>query len=229
MFRRVGQFVGKAKGMAREFSSAMNDAADQTGVREMTTDLNKSIKAATNPVGAAMDGVKDAASSLTNFDPESETGKMAADKADAAAGESTEVRATEGEDDEERPKRKRRRGRRGGKRNRRDSKPGEGDENGAVEKDISADAAPVETAASSNGADNSGTEPQVIEIKEPEVPKEVPAATSENDLDEAMVAEAVEVKSAKPVDEGSDGDAADLETAPPPKPSKRGWWQRKSV
>lgn len=85
MFRRVGQFVGKAKGMAREFSSAMNDAADQTGVREMTTDLNKSIKAATNPVGAAMDGVKDAASSLTNLDPESETGKMAAKKADASA------------------------------------------------------------------------------------------------------------------------------------------------
>ena len=85
MFRRVGQFVGKAKGMAREFSSAMNDAADQTGVREMTTDLNKSIKAATNPVGAAMDGVKDAASSLTNLDPESETGKMAVKKADASA------------------------------------------------------------------------------------------------------------------------------------------------
>lgn len=85
MFRRVGQFVGKAKGMAREFSSAMNDAADQTGVREMTTDLNKSIKAATNPVGAAMDGVKDAASSLTNLDPESETGKMAAKKVDATA------------------------------------------------------------------------------------------------------------------------------------------------
>ena len=85
MFRRVGQFVGKAKGMAREFSSAMNDAADQTGVREMTTDLNKSIKAATNPVGSALDGVKDAASSLTNLDPESETGKMAAKKSDAAA------------------------------------------------------------------------------------------------------------------------------------------------
>ncbi len=84
MFRRVGQFVGKAKGMAREFSSAMNDAADQTGVREMTTDLNKSLKAATNPVGAAMDGVKDAANSLVNLDPESETGKMAAVKADTS-------------------------------------------------------------------------------------------------------------------------------------------------
>ena len=31
MFQAVGKFVGKAKGMAREFSRAMNDAADQSG------------------------------------------------------------------------------------------------------------------------------------------------------------------------------------------------------
>jgi sec-independent protein translocase protein TatB len=85
MFRRVGQFVGKAKGMAREFSSAMNDAADQTGVRDMAGDLNKTLKTATNPVGAAMDGVKDAASSLTNLDPESETGKLSAERAENVA------------------------------------------------------------------------------------------------------------------------------------------------
>lgn len=85
MFRRAGQFVGKAKGMAREFSSAMNHAADESGMREVTSGLNKTLKAATNPVGTAMDGVKDAASSLTNLDPESETGKMAAKKADASA------------------------------------------------------------------------------------------------------------------------------------------------
>ena len=85
MFRRVGQFVGKAKGMAREFSSAMNNAADESGVREVTSGINKSLKAATNPVGAAMDGVKEATSSLVNLDPESETGKLAAKKADASA------------------------------------------------------------------------------------------------------------------------------------------------
>jgi sec-independent protein translocase protein TatB len=85
VFRRVGQFVGKMRGMAREFSSAMNQAADQSGMREMSSDLNRTIKAATNPVGTAMDSVKDAASSLTNIDPDSETGKLAAQrKADAA-------------------------------------------------------------------------------------------------------------------------------------------------
>jgi sec-independent protein translocase protein TatB len=82
MFRRVGQFVGKAKGMAREFSSAMNDAADQSGVREVTSGLNKSLKAASNPFGAAMDGVKDAAKSLTDLDPESETGKLSTKRAE---------------------------------------------------------------------------------------------------------------------------------------------------
>ncbi|WP_067930427.1 Sec-independent protein translocase protein TatB, partial [Sulfitobacter sp. HI0076] len=55
LFRRVGQFVGKAKGMAREFSQAMNDAADESGMREMSSSLNKSLKTATNPLGSAMD------------------------------------------------------------------------------------------------------------------------------------------------------------------------------
>lgn len=82
MFRKVGQFVGKAKGMAREFSQAMNDAADESGVREVTSGINKSLKAATNPVGTAMDGVKSAAASLTDIDPDSETGKLAAQRAE---------------------------------------------------------------------------------------------------------------------------------------------------
>lgn len=83
LFRRVGQFVGKAKGMAREFSSAMNDAADQSGMREMTSDINKSLKAATNPVGTAMDGVKSAAKSVTDdLDPDSETAKLARERAE---------------------------------------------------------------------------------------------------------------------------------------------------
>ena len=81
MFRRVGQFVGKAKGMAREFSTAMNDAADESGMREMSSSINKSLKTAANPLGSAMDEVKSATSSLTNLDPDSETGKLAAERA----------------------------------------------------------------------------------------------------------------------------------------------------
>lgn len=86
LFRNVGKFVGRMRGMAREFSRAMNDAADESGIN----DVAKGLKAATNPVGSAMDGVKSAAKDIadsidpTKYDPESETGKLAADRAEKA-------------------------------------------------------------------------------------------------------------------------------------------------
>ena len=76
LFRKVGQFVGKARGMAREFTRAMDDAADGTGVK----DLSKTLKAASQPVQTGLDSVRKAASDLTKYDPESETGKLAADR-----------------------------------------------------------------------------------------------------------------------------------------------------
>ncbi|SMX36167.1 Sec-independent protein translocase protein TatB [Maliponia aquimaris] len=79
LFRNVGRFMGKARGMAREFSRAMNEAADESGVR----DVAKTIKNAANPVNSAMDGVRDAARSMTNLDPKSETGKLAKEREDA--------------------------------------------------------------------------------------------------------------------------------------------------
>lgn len=85
LFRRVGQFVGKARGMAREFSSAMNDAADQSGMREMSSSINSSLKAATNPTAAITGQIKDAAKGLADIDPDSETGKLAAKRAEDAA------------------------------------------------------------------------------------------------------------------------------------------------
>ncbi|KAB7616266.1 twin-arginine translocase subunit TatB [Amylibacter sp. SFDW26] len=41
MFRKVGQFVGKARGMARDFQRAMDDAADQSGVKDITDTVKK--------------------------------------------------------------------------------------------------------------------------------------------------------------------------------------------
>ncbi len=61
MFRTVGNFVGKAKRMARDFSQAMNDAADDAGVRDVSDTLRK----ASNPVGSAMDEAKKATSTFT--------------------------------------------------------------------------------------------------------------------------------------------------------------------
>ena len=86
LFRNVGIWVGKAKGMAREFSRAMEDAANESGVK----DVAKGLKAATNPVASAMDGVKSAARDMTKgldptkYDPNSETGKLAAERAENA-------------------------------------------------------------------------------------------------------------------------------------------------
>ncbi|MCF6233342.1 MAG: Sec-independent protein translocase protein TatB [Rhodobacteraceae bacterium] len=84
LFRNVGRFVGKAKGMARDFSRAMNDAADETGVRDMA----KGFKTASNPMSSVMDSVKEATGDLKNsidptkFDADSETGKLATERAD---------------------------------------------------------------------------------------------------------------------------------------------------
>ena len=80
LFRRVGEFVGRMKGMAREFTSAMNDAADQAGVKDIT----RSIKAAANPVKTGLDKVGEATKEFTNFDPMSETGKLASERLDSS-------------------------------------------------------------------------------------------------------------------------------------------------
>jgi len=82
LFRKMGQFAGKARGMAKEFTKAMNDAADQSGVG----DIQKTINAAANPLNTALQGVKDTTSSFTklDLDPDSETGKLAAERAEKA-------------------------------------------------------------------------------------------------------------------------------------------------
>ena len=79
LFRNAGRFMGKARGMAREFTRAMNDAADQSGVN----DISKTFRSATDPVNSAMKGVKDAAKSMTDLDPKSQTGKLSAERAEA--------------------------------------------------------------------------------------------------------------------------------------------------
>ncbi len=80
MFRRVGQFIGKARSMAREFSRAMDDAAEEAGVK----DVSKTLKAASNPLKTSIDQVKQATSEFAAYDPEAKTGKPAAQRKEAA-------------------------------------------------------------------------------------------------------------------------------------------------
>ncbi len=51
LFRALGQWVGKARGMARDFQRAMNEAADESGV----SDIKKSFDEAASGKGMGLD------------------------------------------------------------------------------------------------------------------------------------------------------------------------------
>lgn len=95
LFRSVGRFVGKAKGMAREFSRAMEDAADESGVK----DISASLRAAANPKQFGMDKVKEATDSFKAWEPSSsldpERAAVAKKIHDATAKKGEEIRASE--------------------------------------------------------------------------------------------------------------------------------------
>ncbi|MHC0054008.1 Sec-independent protein translocase protein TatB [Actibacterium sp. D379-3] len=65
MFRTLGRFTGKAKSMAREFQRAMDDAADESGIKEAT----KGLKDIANPRKMGLDAVKDAADRFEKWEP----------------------------------------------------------------------------------------------------------------------------------------------------------------
>ncbi|WP_069299747.1 Sec-independent protein translocase protein TatB [Neptunicoccus sediminis] len=88
MFRKVGQFVGKARGMARDFQRAMEQAADGTGVNEIASDL-KSVTSMKNL------GLDDATKSFQDYQKSFEPEKVdaAAEKArrEAAVAEANKA------------------------------------------------------------------------------------------------------------------------------------------
>ncbi|MBD3766298.1 MAG: twin-arginine translocase subunit TatB, partial [Rhodobacterales bacterium] len=65
LFRTLGRFTARARGMAREFTRAMEAAADESGVKDVARDL----KTATNPRAIGLDAVKDAAAKFEKWDP----------------------------------------------------------------------------------------------------------------------------------------------------------------
>ena len=67
VFRKVGQFIGKAKAMAREFTTAMNEAADESGLKEAVDTVNDGVS-----------GISEVSQkNWTDFIPGSETEKLA--------------------------------------------------------------------------------------------------------------------------------------------------------
>ena len=88
LFRTVGEFTGKAKGMAREFSKAMNDAANDAGVN----DISSSLKAATSPKAFGIDKLKEASGITAASAALSPERAAAKEKMDAGMAKAAEAR-----------------------------------------------------------------------------------------------------------------------------------------
>ncbi|MEX3016237.1 Sec-independent protein translocase protein TatB [Gymnodinialimonas hymeniacidonis] len=86
MFRKLGQMTGRVRSMAKEFSNAMNDAADETGMSQMNRDLKAAAKF-TNPKAMAKDMMGDVMDDIdpSKFEEGSATRAIAEKKAAAQA------------------------------------------------------------------------------------------------------------------------------------------------
>ncbi len=65
MFRQLGRFTAKLRSMSREFSRAMEQAAKETGVKDVAKDL----KNVTSSKALGLDAVKSAADKFEKWDP----------------------------------------------------------------------------------------------------------------------------------------------------------------
>ena len=65
MFRELGRFMAKIRSMGREFSRAMEQAAKESGIKDVTDDLKK----VTSPKAMGLEAVKSAADKFEKWDP----------------------------------------------------------------------------------------------------------------------------------------------------------------
>lgn len=87
MFQQVGRFVGKARAMAREFSYAMNQAADEAGMKDATSSFKSAtdtLRSAANPAKAAGDAVRDSVKDIADFKLDLDSNSLSEDRAAAA-------------------------------------------------------------------------------------------------------------------------------------------------
>lgn len=64
MFRTLGRFTGKMRKMAREFSRAMEEAADESGVK----DVSNTLKSAASPKSMGLDALNRAADNYDKWE-----------------------------------------------------------------------------------------------------------------------------------------------------------------
>ncbi len=91
LFQSLGKMTAKVRRMARDFSQAMNEAADSTGMKDVAKDMRNMA----SPKNMGMDALKDAADKFDKWEPPKpsargpETAKMTEErKAEAAAAQS---------------------------------------------------------------------------------------------------------------------------------------------
>lgn len=91
MFRTLGRFTARAKSMAREFSRAMEAAADESGMKE----ASEALKGAANPKKFGLDKLNEAAETFEKWDPMKAPDGKAAPKTDTAQKDDLSPERTE--------------------------------------------------------------------------------------------------------------------------------------
>ena len=88
MFQALGKMTAKVRRMAREFSSAMHDAANATGA----ADISKDLKGLTSPRSLGIDKLKEAADSFDKWEPGKNTSAMGSETAKLAQKRAEQTR-----------------------------------------------------------------------------------------------------------------------------------------
>ncbi len=77
LFRKLGEFTGRMRAMAREFSSAMDRAADEAGVQE----VNKTLRGLKDPRKTGLDAINKAAREMTDLTGDDDWAEAVRDRA----------------------------------------------------------------------------------------------------------------------------------------------------
>ncbi len=81
MFKTLGRFTARARSMAREFQRAMDQAANESGIKDVANDL----KSSTSQASAGINALKDAADKFEKWDPRRPVASAAKEPVAAAA------------------------------------------------------------------------------------------------------------------------------------------------
>ncbi len=101
LFRTLGRFTARARALGREFTRAMNEAADESGMKDVASDLRK----AADPRSMGLDALKDAADKFDKWDPAAhpaaEHGRKVLEQSQRSARAKADERTAQAELDKE--------------------------------------------------------------------------------------------------------------------------------